>query len=278
MAWYGVTNSGVLPVYDEDSYLRQSLGAAECVAAIVRGEQPAQHSWDTWYGGAVYPPLFPLVLALGAALPLDVISVARLVNVVLSSVTTALVFLLVYRMTSSRKTAVLAGLIHAFYPSFIGFSHLLWTETLFGFVLLLGVLLNFAMFDAKSPLRTFVFTLLAGICFGALLLTRAAAVPPVLAVVLYVLGAWHRRRGLRGVILSLLFFATIVLTVAPWQLAMRNRSDSGVLTSVNNMTLYMGNNPWVLLELGSAFPVERKHVGNGIGGEIRFVAGPTGHA
>ena len=248
------------PVYDEDTYLRQSLGAAECVAAIARGEWPANESWDTWYGGAVYPPLFPLVLSLGTLFPMDTVSAARLVNVILSSVTTALVFLLVYKMTGDRKTSVLAGLIHALYPSFIGFSHLLWTETLFGLVLLLGVLLNFAMFDATTPIRTVAYTLLAGVCFGALLLTRAAALPPVIAIIVYVIWAWHRRRGLGGAILWLTFVATIALTVVPWQLAMRSRSHRGLLTSVNNMTLYMGNNPWVLLELGSAFPVERKQL------------------
>lgn len=76
---------------------------------------------DEWYGRAVFPPLFPLILSAGMLLPMDDLSAARFVNVLLSSATTALVFLLVYNMTRRRNTAAMAALLHAIYPSFIGF-------------------------------------------------------------------------------------------------------------------------------------------------------------
>ena len=141
----------------------------------------------------------------------------------------------------------------------------MWSETIFGLLLILGVILIVALSAATSRSGAYGYALLAGVCMGCLLLVRAAALPPVIAIVGYVFWDCYRQRGLRGTPLWLTFVAAIILTVAPWKLTMFSRSESGFISGVNGITLYMGNNPWVPLELGAAFPTEtRVHVARSV--------------
>lgn len=257
-AWYAVAKSGVPPLYDEGSYLNRSLGAARVAYALVTGELPDHEDLDRWYGDGWYPPLFPLLLTGAHLFPDDVPSAARIVNVVFSSLTTVVLFLLVYQMTQRRNIAMVTALLHAVYPSFIGYSHLLWSETVFSFFLLLAVAFVGAMSRASTTRRTHAFAMLAGTCLGATALIRAAAIPLLLAVPIYVFWVCRRPARHRGMPAWLTAVAAVVITVTPWQLVVLSRSNSGVITSASGSNFYMGNNPWVPMAVGASFVAETK--------------------
>ena len=259
VVWMVVTNVNVRPLYDETMYLQRSLGAAEVVSAITSGRRANDKAWDAWIGKAVFPPLHPLILATGQMFSMNDVSGARLVTVLTSSATTVLVFLLTFQVTRCRKAALLAAAIYAVYPSFIGYSHYLWTEPSFIFVLLAGTISTVAMFESSSRRATYGFAVVAGICVGGMALIRAAGMPLVLAFPAYVIWGWYRRKGWSGASFSAVFAVALLVTIAPWQMTLRMQTgQGGMMTNVNQMSLYMGNNPWVPMELGAAFPTETR--------------------
>lgn len=258
IVWFWVTSVPVQLLYDENMYLARSLGAAEVVSALGSGQLPSESVQDSWFGNGIFPPLHPLILAAGQLFPTDSTSGARLVNVLVSSLTTVLVFVFALQLTSSRKAAWRAGLLHAVYPSFVMYSHYLWTEPTFIFILLLGAISTVAMFEASSRTDMFLYAALGGICVGGLSLVRAAGIPLLVALPAYAIWSWHRRSGWAGLRISAVYVVAMVATLAPWQLWVRAQTNTNGAANVNQMSLYMGNNPWVHLELGAANPLESR--------------------
>ena len=254
-----MVQSDVRPLYDENNYLRQSLGAAEVVSALASGRTPSQEARNAWYGVAPFPPLHPLILSAGRLFPTDPLSGARLVNVLTSSVTTILVFVFAIQLTRCRTTAFTAGMVYAVYPSFVAYSHYLWTEPTFNFIMLVGAVSIVAMFETSSRSSRFAFALLGGVCAGATALARAAGMPLLLVLPAYVFWGWHRRQGYRGAWVSAAYLVVMLAMVAPWQMVLPGESEpSDTRTHINQMSLYMGNNPWVIPELGAAFRAGRE--------------------
>ena len=159
----------VQPLYDEANYVGRAEAMGVVLDNLLAGRESSAFEWRSTYRGGVWPPLHPLLLLLGLRTGLGVVG-ARLVVLLLSALTTPLVFLVARRFTS-RRGALCAAALHVVYPSFVAFGHLLWSETLFLFFLF-ATLWAFgrlvASDDAAPDPTGWKRALLAGLLLGAM--------------------------------------------------------------------------------------------------------------
>lgn len=202
--------NGAAPVLDERAYL-----------SLARGLAAGQPYVDTFR-----PPLYPAYLAAMLALGLGTLGV-RIGQVLLSTATALFVYRIGARLDGVR-TGRIAALLFAFDPVLVGFTHRLWSETIFLFFLLGAI----DLLTAK-PAREWVAWLVAGIAFGLAGLTRPMILTFVPLLFLWALllawrdRTWRRTLG-RFVILALAS-ATVVL---PW--TARNARLTGAFVLVDS--------------------------------------------
>jgi len=188
------------------------------------------------YTGSYQPPLYTLFIASILGIPVLGVSAVKLVQVLLGVLTVLLVFRIASAWFDERCGLVAAALC-AFYPNFIAFSHYLWSETLFVFLLTLA----FAYATRKKTAsRTDI--LVAGLLFGLAALTRSAIV-----YFLPVLGLWlfwiHRSEGRRALIRPVLLLAALI-PIAPWTVRNASVNEGFVLIDTNGpFNLWRGNTP-----------------------------------
>ena len=97
---------------------------------------------------ALWPPGYPLTLAVVYALTGDSVAAGQLLNVLFGAATAGLVFLIARRLFD-LTAAVFAGLCIAVLPSHVLFTTVLLSETYFGF--LLASVLAIAVFGVLAP-------------------------------------------------------------------------------------------------------------------------------
>lgn len=184
--------AGTLPVLDEKSYLTLADGLA------------AGEGWSSTFR----PPLYAAVLAgvLGAGGSPDTM---RLLQALLATLCLVPVYLLAQGIGGRATARVAAGLV-AIDPVLNGFSHLLWTETVYLALFLPGLALLVRDPQCASGRRW----LGAGLLLGLASLARAQLLT---FAPLLVLWAWWGRDGsrswLRGAALLALGWSLVVL---PW--------------------------------------------------------------
>ncbi|MFQ5718329.1 MAG: ArnT family glycosyltransferase [Acidobacteriota bacterium] len=184
------------------------------------------------YDGFLWPPGFIAFLAACLSLFGDSLTSPRMVQVLLSTVTVGVVYALGRRLADSRAGLAAAALF-AFYPNLVGFTHLLWPETLYIFLFSCGLL--FLVRDhAPAPRQVIA----AGLCIGLAALVRGIAFffAPVAAAWL----AWRFRH--RPLLAPLLLVATAAV-VAPW--TVRNAVQYHRLVLIDTTVghnLYIGTN------------------------------------
>ncbi len=149
--------------------------------------------------------------------PLSDLDWARLLQVAMSGVTVWLVFLLGRELLDRRAGLVAAGLF-AFDPGFVGYTHLLWGETLLA---LLNVGWALLLLRGVREGRT------ATVCVAGVLLGFAALTRQLMMNFAVLAAAWiflirPRREGAR---LAAAFVLFAVLAVLPWTL--RNAAFHG---------------------------------------------------
>jgi 4-amino-4-deoxy-L-arabinose transferase-like glycosyltransferase len=105
-----------------------------------------------------------------------------------------------------RRVGLAAAGVAAVYPTFIAFSHSLWSDNLFT-VLLLAALVVLVHAERRGRLALAV---LAGLLFGGAGLTREVAVPIAIACALW-LGARHK-----SVVLPAALLVAAAAVVLPW--------------------------------------------------------------
>jgi len=141
------------------------------------------------YPGAYQPPLYTAFMAGILALSNGELGAVRLVQVLLSVHSVWLVYAIGCAWFG-RRCARVAAALAAVYPNLIAFSHYLWTETLFTWLLLLAIWI----LARSRELPTVRAALGSGIALGLAALTRSVAVP-----FLPVIAAWfvwtHRDRA-----------------------------------------------------------------------------------
>ena len=204
------------------------------------------------FPGELRPPGYPAFMAAVFELGGGTAQV-RTLQAVLSALTILWVYALA-RDATDRRTARLAAAIFAFDPVLIGFSHLLWSETLYLFLWLGGLALVLRRFDVGGRLRWAA----AGAVFGLAAFVR----PQILTFLPFLLGwaAWraHRTRRLRRLAacaaLLVTACAAVVLPWSAWQLGTRGRLV--VVSSTGPFNLLVGTHP------ASAFVDKDDHWGS----------------
>ena len=214
------------PVLDEGAYLTLARRLAET------GQ----------FEGTFRPPLYPAFQALFLAGGVGTLGI-RIAQVILSSISVVLVYRIAQREAGLRAARIAAVLV-AFNPILIAFSHRLWSETLFIFLLL-------AAFDllarpaTAGGLRRW---LVAGIALGLGALTRPMLVTFLPFIVLWgVLQLKRERERLNpatGLIRLSFLLITCGLVILPWTVRnMRTTGDFVLIDSNGPFNILVGAQP-----------------------------------
>jgi 4-amino-4-deoxy-L-arabinose transferase-like glycosyltransferase len=240
IAWLWAVSHAIKPTFDEGFYLERAQGYADLLAR----HGSASDAWSTAYGHGIWPPLHPFLLGIASLIGPNPLASARLLGVLLSALTTVLIYALTARLASRRAAAIGAG-IHAFYPTLIAFSHLLFSETLF-IALLVGATLSFVRCIRDERLG---FGLVCGLLLGLMTITRASAVfYPIVFLLAAILapGPKLKRAGL--------LLVPVLLLAVPWLVVLRSEEGRPVFFATGNgYNFYLGNNPSIRPWHGSAW-------------------------
>jgi 4-amino-4-deoxy-L-arabinose transferase-like glycosyltransferase len=164
-------------------------------------------------------------------------NVARAGNAVLSALTLVPVFILGRCFGAGHGSGVVAAALAALYPNFIAFSHYLWSETLYLFLVTWAL----ALLALHADRASLTCCLLAGGVLGLAALTREVGVlfPFLAAAWLYCLS--HTPRHTAATYAASLLAAAI-LVVFPWTLYLNQSGDDfALVTRTTNLNLYLGN-------------------------------------
>jgi 4-amino-4-deoxy-L-arabinose transferase-like glycosyltransferase len=239
VAWLAAAGGTAL-TGDEGSYFERASAFSRILGSLLRGEPLAASDLDAAYQRGAWPPLHPLLLgAVTGWLP-DALLGARLQVALLASLTTVVVQRLGV-LLFSRPAGWMAAGLHLGSPIFLGFSHFLWSETLYVllFLALFGVVVRRC--ESVRPDGELRQASAAGALLGAMALTRSAVAPfyALLPLLLWFTGS-RRRRALS--VACFLFLASGL--AAPWHWAMWRKEGRPILFSTHaNVQLYLGNNP-----------------------------------
>jgi len=237
-----LATSGIAPLYDEKNYLLRAEkllngdGFVGSYQSWVRhGDSPFLADLPQ-YTGSYQPPVYPVFIAGVYALTNHSVFAVKLVQVLLGTVTVALVYWLALRWFC-RRTALIAAGYCAIYPNLIAFTHYLWTETLFVFL----VTFAFALLTTTDTLPSKRRCIGSGILLGLAALTKATILyfTPVLFVWLVLVYRGQRKPACKRVALATL---VMFVTLSPW--VVRNYFVHGtiVLTDTNGAyNVWRGN-------------------------------------
>lgn len=185
---------------------------------------------------ALWPPGYPLTLAVVYKLTDDSVAWGRIANVFFGAATAAMVFLIARRLFD-LAAAVFAGLALAAFPSHVLFTSVLLSETYFGFLLALILLICVYFVFGRRPNIPLIFGL--GVLVAATGYVRGEFIAYGGVLALIMIFQWRRRA-----LLPLLAFAIgAAVIITPWTL--RNRDSMGetiVGTTGAGRVLYQGHN------------------------------------
>jgi len=222
----------IAPHYDEIEFLRFGRAIAEDGASPALWRAPG-YQWFVAAG---------LSLAGGKAVGI------RLLQVVLSVISSFVVYRIGRTMWGERA-GLAAGTFVAFYPSHVALSHLLWSETLFGFLILLA----FGWLLEADDGNSWKAALLAGLLLGASTLTRSTGIVLVCVSVPWLL---VRRWNTRGLLLVTMVVAGVVVVVLPWSIHATALAGRTVLIDTNaGFNLWSGNNRYIPGDVQSLWSV-----------------------
>ncbi|HEX4954121.1 MAG TPA: glycosyltransferase family 39 protein [Thermoanaerobaculia bacterium] len=259
-----VLTQPVWPSWDEAGYLAQGRAWAAVLSSLAQGVAPEDLDLADAYGRGVWPPLQPFLIGLAMALFGSHLAVARLVPLVLSALTTPLVYRF-GRQVAGEQAGRGAGLLHLLYPPFVGFSHLLWSETLFFLSLILAASALAGLPKLADARHRLLAAALAGVGVGLCGLARAAVLPFLILFPLWaaLLGKGRERLRLAGAVALL-----SALTVAPWLIWLHQREGRFVLFSTAaGYNLLLGQTPAPDQDDGN-----RRNQKEALNREVRFLA------
>lgn len=183
-----------------------------------------------------HPPLWPLVLSVTSALGGTGFIAHRLTGCLIGAVAIVVIGL-IGRRVAGERAGLLAAVLAAVYPTLIGADGSLMSETLYGLLVGLALLVAYRLRDRPG----WALALLLGALLGLAALTRGEALIllPILALPLC-LGepAPARRRVLRFAAIC----AGAALAIAPWTARNWIAFDEPVLISINSSAVLAGAN------------------------------------
>lgn len=178
-------------------------------------------------------PGFPAVLAVSISLFGDSQAIARLVLALLASLAVFPAFWMGERF-HGRQSGIVAGLIVAILPIYVGFSVLILSESLFATCILFNMWAFSRWLDSSKRSEAFFWAAISGFIAVAAIYLRPSWLlfPPFLVLALLLFSKSFDRKRL---IESLLMLICVLLPLLPW--GVRNQQATGhfVLT-----TLWMG--------------------------------------
>lgn len=178
-------------------------------------------------------PLYPFWLGLIYKLFGVNLFIARLIQIIIGSISCGLLYLL-SRKLFSETTARIAGIVLAGYPLAIYFDGELLIPNLLIFLLLLGCLL---FFRSQSIDRQWY---LPGLVFGLAAIARPNVLLFIFGILLWLFFSFRSRRGVRLV----QFLVPILIVIAPITIRNYVKSKRFVLIAWQAGTnFYIGNNP-----------------------------------
>jgi len=239
--WEFVARAAVPPWADEGLYLSRAVAYGEIFRSYASAAVIPDRVFHRAYREGVWAPLNSILIGLGFSIFGPSLALARLIVVLQSVATTYVVYVLTARL-ASRRAALVAATVHAVYPSFIAYSHLLMSETTFILVWLTTLYCTIRI-PAEQRWRAQLFYAVgAGTFLGLAGLTRAA-IPPLACVIV----AWVllRVRPLRrGLAAAALVLVVAIVVVSPWLATLRSREHRFVpLSTSGGVNLWEGNNP-----------------------------------
>ena len=221
------TGSTPLHIVDENHYARLAQNLLAGNGFAIGPGQPT----------SMRPPLYPsLIASIWWLVGSESLQAVRLFQIVLSLVNVVLIYSL-GRMAFSGRAGLLAAALFCFYPSYVGFASLLYSEVVFLFLISLAALTYLLMIRKVSVL----FAMLTGVILGAAALTRSVAWP-FLLVLMPVLFFSIRVGIPRRLMFVFVVFLGFALVVGPW--SYRNTKLQGTFALVDTMggfNLMMGN-------------------------------------
>jgi 4-amino-4-deoxy-L-arabinose transferase-like glycosyltransferase len=160
----------------------------------------------------------------------------KAVQVVLSTLSVYLIFLITQRIFKRTTVALIAAGIAAIYPNLIAFSHYLWSETLFIF-LLLCFIHSLLLFSTSKRYR---FLVASAIFFSMGCLTRPVLLPCLALVFLYL---WGRLRANPRVLATttVVLATTVAAALAPWVLRNHHVHGGWMVIAPTGHHLWRGN-------------------------------------
>ena len=241
IAWTVVCRMDVPPIWDEVWYLSRGVAYGRIVTGYVSGPPASNAVYARAYGEGAWPPLHPVLLGLAFAVFGPSLAIARLVVVLQSTVTTAVVYFLTARL-ANRRAALAAAALHAVYPSFVAYSHYVLSETTYILTWLTALYFILQTVREEHPAAWMSSAVLAGIFLGLAGLTRATALPLLSIVPLWCLVA--RQPIVRRLAAICTLYAVSAVVVAPWLVTLHAREHRFVPLATNaGLNLYMGNHP-----------------------------------
>jgi hypothetical protein len=149
------------------------------------------------------------------------------------------VFFLVGRELGGRRTGLAAAAIAAVYPTLIGFSHYILSESYF---LLSALLAAWLLLRQRLRLRWAEVAIAGALC-GVAALTREVGLVLVVVAAL-ALAWWYRGRAVRAFAAAVLVVAAAAAVIAPWSSYLyRTTGDYALVSRTTWLNLYLGNPP-----------------------------------
>jgi len=208
----------IAPRYDEVEFIEFGRSIADGAAPV---------AWRA--------PGYQWLVALGLLVAGGRTVGVRLVQVLLSVAGTYLVYRIGLRVAGERA-GLAAAAFAAFYPSRVAFSHLLWSETLYGSLVLLAMERALAADDGRSGKHG----LACGAALGAAALTRSIGLALLAATLVWIAS---RPRDGRSMRLATAVAAGALVVVVPWSVFASTRAGRLVVIDANSgFNLWSGNN------------------------------------
>ncbi|MBW7885780.1 MAG: glycosyltransferase family 39 protein, partial [Caldilineaceae bacterium] len=235
-------------VWDAYGYYFRATGFEQMLLDLFQGRFPSDEARLIAYSSH-WPPLQAGLLSLAFLLFGSKIIVGQAMMVSLSTLTTLFVYLITAKV-SSRRAAIIAAMIHAVYPSFIHLSLRLLSETTYIFFSLLAIYLVLTLVETTRRRWAWLLAVGAGLLLGLSALARAAALPWVGMLALWI--GWRIRGTRLRLLLPAAMLAVTAVTVLPWEVALFRAEGRFVLLATSGEeNLLRGNNPWIPEGFGS---------------------------
>ncbi len=183
------------------------------------------------------PPLYPAFLTLIYRIFGHHFFAVRFVQALIGYLIVCLLYLM-ERKIFNNTVGILTVVFSSFYMTFIVCTNLLYTETLFMFLL---VLIVYLVIVSDKP-NIAIFCMLGFLCGFLTLIRSAGLFVPLVALLFLIIKAKKRRLSLKKVIMpSLLILSCFAIVIAPWIIRNYKAHGKFVLISTNGgINMYQG--------------------------------------